>query len=154
MSELMNHRLTEHLPDPRIYRTPCGFLDEVYMVYRERKSESSAGPAEAEEVEEASLVLEIVRAQCDVHRAEKMLADCVTREHEKIANLHRFKAKWKQDSVHHLDLNIGWINATFNNHGRSQPGASLCTTLTQQTVDVDGTTQLVANGHLLAVKLD
>ena len=97
-----------------------------------------AGPAEAEEVEEASLVLEIVCAQHDVHRAEKMLTDCVTWEHEKIANLHCFKAKWKQDSVHHLDLNIGWINATFNNHGRSQPGTSLCTTSTQQTVDVDG----------------
>ena len=70
-----------------------------------------------EEVEEVSLVLKIVLAQCDVHHVEKTLTDCVTREHEKITNLHHFKAKRKQDSVHHLDLNIGWINATFNNHG-------------------------------------
>ena len=82
-------------------------------------------------------MLEIVRAQRDVHRAEKTLAECVIREHEKIANLHRFKSKQMQDSVHHLDLNIGWINATFNNYGR-QPSISSRTTSTQQTVHVDG----------------
>ena len=83
-------------------------------------------------------MLEIVCAQRDVHRAEKMLAECVTREHEKIANLHRFKAKQMHDSAHHLDLDIGWINATFRNHGQSQPSASPCTTPMQQTVGVDG----------------
>ena len=112
--------------------------DDFDLLESENQPKSSAEPAEAEEVKEASLVLEIVHAQRDVHHAEKMLADCVTWEHEKIANLHHFKAKWKQDSVHHLDLNIGWINATFNNHGQRQLGASLCTTSMQQTVDVDG----------------
>ena len=73
------------------------------------------------ENEEASLVLEIVRAQREVHRAEKLLAECVVQEHEKIAKLHRFKALRMQNSVDQLDLDVGWINATFINHGRSCP---------------------------------
>ena len=77
-------------------------------------------------------MLKIVRAQCDIHCAEKMLAECVIREHEKIVNLHRFKAKQMQDSVHHLDLDIGWINATFRNHGQSQPSPSPSTTPSMQ----------------------
>ena len=77
-------------------------------------------------------MLEIVCAQRDVHRAEKTLAECVIWEHEKIANLHCFKAKQMQDSVHHLDLDIGWINATFRNHGRSQPSPSPSTTPSMQ----------------------
>ena len=69
------------------------------------------------EDEEALLVLEIVRAQCEVHHAEKLLADCVVLEHKKRANLHRFKAQQMQDSVDQMDLDVGWINATFINHG-------------------------------------
>ena len=41
MRELMNHRLAEHLAYPGTYHTPRGFLDEVYMVYHERKPEVS-----------------------------------------------------------------------------------------------------------------
>ena len=66
------------------------------------------------------LILEIVCAQHDVHRVQKMLVECVVREHKKIANLHHFKVKKMQNSVNCLDLGIRWINATFNNHGRSQ----------------------------------
>ena len=71
------------------------------------------------------MILDIVRAQWDVHRAEKMLAECVVREHEKIADLHRFKAEQMQDSVNNSDLDIGWIHAVFNNHGRNQVSVPL-----------------------------
>jgi len=71
------------------------------------------------------LVLTIIYAQCEVHRAEKLLAECLIQEHEKIADLHRFKAKERQGSVDNLDLDIGWIRAAFNNHGRSQSSALL-----------------------------
>lgn len=73
------------------------------------------------ENQEALLVLEIARAQRDVHHAEKALAECVVRQHEKIADLHRFKAVRMQDTVDDKDLNIGWINALFSNHSRVRP---------------------------------
>ncbi|KAI5992234.1 hypothetical protein EDD15DRAFT_2197243 [Pisolithus albus] len=53
-------------------------------------------------------------------RGKKLLAECLVREHEKIANLHRFKANQRQDSIDNSDLNVGWIKAVFNNHDRSQ----------------------------------
>ena len=84
--------------------------------------ESRAG-----ETKEASLVLDIVYAQREVHRAERLLAECLIRGHEKIADLHRFKAMQRQGSIDTLDLDIGWIRATFNNHGRSQSSPPLST---------------------------
>ena len=79
-------------------------------------------------------MLEVVCAQREVCRAEQLLAECLVREHEKTANLHRFKAKQKQCSVDNKDLDVGWIKATFNNHGRSQESASLSTLLPPQKV--------------------
>ena len=58
-------------------------------------------------------MLKIVHAQHDVHHAERALAECVIQEHKKIANLHRFKSKQMQDSVHHLDLNIVRVACEF-----------------------------------------
>jgi len=85
------------------------------------------------------LILDIVHAQCDVHRAEKILAECIVREDEKIVNLHHFKANQVQDTVDNLDLDIGWINAVFNNHGRSQPTPPLrSSTSLQKVPDTDG----------------
>jgi len=52
--------------------------------------------------------------ECEVHRAEKLLADCVVLEHKKRANLHRFKAQQMQDSVDQMDLNVRWINVVVN----------------------------------------
>ena len=80
--------------------------------------------SEAAENEEASLILEIVHAQREVHRAEKLLVDCVVREYKKRANLHRFKAQRMQNSVDQMDLDVGWINASFINHGRSHPSVA------------------------------
>ena len=65
-------------------------------------------------------MLDIVYAQREVHRAERLLAECLVWEHEKIADLHHFKAMQRQGSIDTLDLDIGWIRVTFNNHGRSQ----------------------------------
>ncbi|KIM50942.1 hypothetical protein SCLCIDRAFT_33876 [Scleroderma citrinum Foug A] len=81
----------------------------------------SGGPhdsltAKSVENEEALLVLEVVHAQWEVHRAEKSLTECIVQEHEKIANLHHFKAQQMQDSIDQMDLNVGWINVTFINH--------------------------------------
>ena len=86
--------------------------------------------SESTENEEASLILEIVHAQHEVHRAEKLLADCVVQEYEKRANLHCFKAQWMQNSVDQMDLNVGWINASVINHGRSRPSVALPSTST------------------------
>ena len=126
------------------------------------------------ETQEASLILDIVHAQRDVHHAEKILAECVVWEHEKIANLHRFKANQVQDTVDDSDLDIRWINAVFNNHGRSQPTPPLhLSTSLQKVPDADGKlhcfncmlwcsgvdvragalTQIVA-GRLLTIKLN
>ncbi|KAI6000002.1 hypothetical protein EDD15DRAFT_2193489 [Pisolithus albus] len=89
--------------------------NKVYMAYCDNPKTH-----DAVETQEASLVLEIVCARREVHRTEKLLAECLVREHEKIANLHRFKANQRQDSIDNSDLNVGWIKAVFNNHDRSQ----------------------------------
>jgi len=65
---------------------------------------------------------------------EQLLAECLIHEHKKTANLHHFKAKQKQDSIDNKDLDIGWIKATFNNHGQSQEGIPLSTPLPPQKV--------------------
>ena len=84
------------------------------------------------------MILNIVRAQHDVHRVEKILAECVVQEHEKIVNLHCFKANQVQDTVDDSDLDIGWINMVFNNHGRSQPTPPLhSSTSLQKVPDAD-----------------
>ena len=49
----------------------------------ENQPKPLAEPAKVKEAKEASLVLEIVHAQCDVHCVEKMLAECVIWEHKK-----------------------------------------------------------------------
>ena len=65
--------------------------------------------------------------------------ECVVQEHEKIANLHHFKAKQVQNTVDDSDLDIGWINVVFNNHGRSQPTPPLhLLTSSQKVPDADG----------------
>ncbi|KAI5994687.1 hypothetical protein EDD15DRAFT_2195840 [Pisolithus albus] len=102
-------------------RSDRTFLDEVYMAYCDNPKTH-----DAVETQEASLVLKIVCAQREVHHAEKLLAECLVREHEKIANLHRFKANQRQDSIDNSDLNVGWIKAVFNNHDRSQLSIPLC----------------------------
>lgn len=73
------------------------------------------------ENEEAGLVLEVVRAQRDVHRAQKILADCTVKEHERVADLNRFKAQKLQRYLDEKDLDVGWINAVFGSYGRLQP---------------------------------
>lgn len=70
------------------------------------------------------MVLDVVRAQRDVHRAEKILADCMVKEHERVANLNRFKSQRLQKHLDEKDLDVGWINAVFGNYGRSQHIAS------------------------------
>ena len=134
--------LTEGFLSPGTYRRSQAFLEQVYMAYNDKvsggphnvskellstlnhlTSRSKSLTAESVENEEASLVLEVVCAQREVHRAEKSLAECIVQEHEKIANLHRFKARRMQDSVDQMDLDVGWINATFINHSRSHPSA-------------------------------
>ena len=131
--------------------TNAKFLDDIYLAYdcsgatnvigtrsvseqpwnpmqnnltKDQQSRSLAS-SEFSETQEASLILEIAHAQHDIHCAQTTLMECIVWEHEKIANLHRFKAKQMQDSVDCSDLNIGWINATFNNYGRSQSSVPL-----------------------------
>ncbi|KAI5995119.1 hypothetical protein EDD15DRAFT_2195742 [Pisolithus albus] len=125
------------------------FLDEVYMGVENPSTHDSKSHLAFQSIEtqEASLVLKIIRAQREVHRAEKLLAECLVQEHEKIANLHRFKAKQGQDSIDNSDLSIGWIKAVFNNHGQIQPSAPLCTSIPsspQPTPDMD---VLELSGH-------
>jgi len=87
------------------------------------------------------LVLDIVYVQREVHRAERLLAECLVREHEKIADLHRFKAMQRQGSINILDLDIGWIRVAFNNHGQSQSSGPLSTStlpLLQEVLDERG----------------
>lgn len=84
-------------------------------------SNEQVKPSEAVENQEATLVLEIARAQRDVHHAERELAECMVREHEKIADLHRFKARRKQGCLDDKDLDIGWLHAVFSNYGRARP---------------------------------
>ncbi|KIM62384.1 hypothetical protein SCLCIDRAFT_25114 [Scleroderma citrinum Foug A] len=132
------------------------------MAYNDKVS---SGPhdsltAKSVENEEALLVLEVVHAQQEVHHAEKSLAECIVWEHEKIANLHCFKAWQMQDSVDQMDLDVRWINATFINHSRSHPSVvPVSTSALSQTVlgsdyPAADLTQLAAGGRLLAVKLD
>lgn len=66
-------------------------------------------------------MLEIARAQRDVHHAERVLAECMVQEHKRVADLHRFKAQQKQESLDCKDLSIGWINALFGDYGRMRP---------------------------------
>ena len=130
--------LTEGFLSPGTYRRSQAFLEQVYMAYNDKvssgphdvskellstlnhlTSRSKSLTAKSVENEEALLVLEVVHAQQEVHHAEKSLAECIVWEHEKIANLHCFKAWQMQDSVDQMDLDVGWINATFINHSRS-----------------------------------
>lgn len=72
------------------------------------------------------MVLEIVRAQREVSRAQRVLADCKVREHEKIVQLHRFKAQQSQNITDVKDLDIGNIIALFRTHGQLPPIPPLC----------------------------
>ena len=86
--------------------------------------------SEPTENEEASLILEIVHAQCEVHCVEKLLVDYMVQEYEKRANLHRFKAQRMQNSVDQMDLDVRWIDVSFINHSQSCPSVALPSTST------------------------
>ena len=118
-----------------------GVPEGQYPKAGHRFLESKSLESHSGETKKASLVLDIVYAQREVHHVERLLAKCLIREHEKIADLHRFKAMQRQGSIDTLDLDIGWIRAIFDNHGQSQSSPPLSTftlPLPQKVLDENG----------------
>ncbi|KAG2741955.1 hypothetical protein P692DRAFT_20879624 [Suillus brevipes Sb2] len=71
---------------------------------------------------EANLVLDLARARRDVVNAEKVLADCVVREHEVLANLSKHKSDISKQKLAKADVGIAHMRITFQKHGLSHHG--------------------------------
>ncbi|KAH7919026.1 hypothetical protein BV22DRAFT_1051339 [Leucogyrophana mollusca] len=71
-----------------------------------------------EDHREAMLVLEIVRVKCEVHRVQKLLANCVVKEHKTITSLHQFKAGKAVERIDDVDVGLGKMRITFKRHAQ------------------------------------
>ncbi|KAG1721677.1 hypothetical protein EDB19DRAFT_2029553 [Suillus lakei] len=68
---------------------------------------------------EASLVLDLVRAKCDVFTAQKALADCVIRENEVLASLLKVRAAATKRKIDETDIGLGCMRIIFKDHSWS-----------------------------------
>jgi hypothetical protein len=59
--------------------------------------------------QEANLLLEIAREKRKVCHVQRQLADCVLREHQKIADLYHFKAEKAEGQLDYSELDVGWM---------------------------------------------
>ncbi|KAG2130743.1 hypothetical protein DEU56DRAFT_914742 [Suillus clintonianus] len=66
---------------------------------------------------EANLVMDLVRAKCDVYQAQKALADCVMRENEMLASLLRFRAEEAEKRLDDTDMGLGCMRVMFKENG-------------------------------------
>ncbi|KAG1897355.1 uncharacterized protein F5891DRAFT_1192071 [Suillus fuscotomentosus] len=56
---------------------------------------------------EANLIMDLVRARRDVFRVEKVLADCVVREREIMANLSKHQSNVSKKKLDKADIGLG-----------------------------------------------
>ncbi|KAG0707628.1 hypothetical protein DFH29DRAFT_871613 [Suillus ampliporus] len=76
---------------------------------------------------EVNLVMDLARARQDVFNVEKVLADCVVREHEVMAYLSKHKSNISKQKLAKADVGIGHMRITFKKYGFShcRPAPSL-----------------------------
>jgi hypothetical protein len=65
---------------------------------------------------EAHLIVDLARAKREVSRAEKLLADCVVREHEVTASLFRTRATTLEKKLDATDDELGRMRITCKNY--------------------------------------
>ncbi|KAG1880195.1 hypothetical protein F4604DRAFT_1922877 [Suillus subluteus] len=68
---------------------------------------------------EASLVLDLARAKCDVFLTQKALADCVIRENEVFGSLLKIRAAAAEKKIDETDIRLGCMRVIFKDHGWS-----------------------------------
>lgn len=71
--------------------------------------------------DEALMVLDVVRAQREVRRAEQALAESLANQHETMSKFYRLKRRTTEDTVHRLELGIGSIRVAMKRHGLAEP---------------------------------
>lgn len=70
---------------------------------------------------EAHLMVDLARAKREVFRAEKLLADCVVREHEVTASLFRIRATTLGKKLDATDDELGRMRITCKNNNLIVP---------------------------------
>ncbi|KAG2737650.1 hypothetical protein P692DRAFT_20761233, partial [Suillus brevipes Sb2] len=68
---------------------------------------------------EANLVMDLVRAKCEVLVAQKLLAECKLRETEVMASLLKFQVDTTEKKLEDTDMGLGCMRVIFNKHGWS-----------------------------------
>ncbi|KAG1823936.1 uncharacterized protein BJ212DRAFT_1296453 [Suillus subaureus] len=69
----------------------------------------------------AKIMLNLVRAKCDVYQAQKVLTDCVVQVNEVFASLLKFQEEAAEKRLDDTDLGLGCMRIVFNVHGWSVP---------------------------------
>ncbi|KAG1898693.1 glycosyl hydrolases family 31-domain-containing protein [Suillus fuscotomentosus] len=70
---------------------------------------------------EAHLMVDLMRAKCEVFRAEKLLADCMVQEHEVTASLFRIRATTLGKKLDATDDELGRMQITCKNNNLIVP---------------------------------
>ncbi|KAG1884145.1 hypothetical protein F4604DRAFT_1677281 [Suillus subluteus] len=94
---------------------PRGIRD----LYKVLEAINSIPGAHKQTDSEANIVLDLVRAKCDVFLAQKVLADCIIRENEVLASLLKARAAAAEKNINETDIGLGCMRIIFKDHGWS-----------------------------------
>ncbi|KAG1733274.1 hypothetical protein EDB19DRAFT_1830995 [Suillus lakei] len=75
---------------------------------------------------EANLIMDLARARWDVFKAEKMLADCIVREHEIMVDLSKNQSNVSKKKLDKANIGLGYMQITFRKHSFSHCGPAPC----------------------------
>ncbi|KAG1860980.1 hypothetical protein C8R48DRAFT_774240 [Suillus tomentosus] len=117
-------------------------IRNLYEVLEAVNAMSDQEPTESE----ARIMMNLVRAKRDVHRAQKVLAECVMQENEVFASLLKFQAEAAEKRLDDTDLGLGCMRVICNTHGWSVPPSRL--------THAQGTTLDISRDRTPMIQLD